>query len=70
MEAGDLLFSVVNVLRLVGINSEEALISSTNKFISRFSLMEELIENDNKDVLCLNQEILEKYWEKAKILLK
>lgn len=70
MEAGDLLFSVVNVLRLVGINSEEALISSTNKFIRRFSLMEELIENDNKDVLCLNQEILEKYWEKAKILLK
>ena len=70
MEAGDLLFSVVNVLRLIGINSEEALISSTNKFISRFVLMEELIEKDNKTIMCFDQENLEKYWEMAKILLK
>ena len=70
MEAGDLLFSVVNVLRLMGINSEEALNSSTNKFISRFVLMEELIEKDGKNIMCLDQENLEKYWEMAKILLK
>lgn len=70
MEAGDLLFSVVNILRLMGINSEEALNSSTNKFISRFVLMEELIEKDGKNIMCLDQENLEKYWEMAKILLK
>ncbi|MGO5359032.1 nucleoside triphosphate pyrophosphohydrolase [Anaerofustis sp. LCP19S3_F7] len=70
MEAGDLLFSVVNVLRLIGINSEEALNSSTNKFIRRFVLMEELIEKDNKNMMYFDQENLEKYWEMAKILLK
>ena len=70
MEAGDLLFSVVNTLRLLDINSEEALKASTNKFISRFSMMEKLIEGDNNDITGLKAEILEKYWEKAKLLLK
>lgn len=70
MEAGDLLFSVVNTLRILGINSEEALKASTNKFILRFSMMEKLIEGDNNDITGLKAEILEKYWEKAKLLLK
>ncbi|MCR2033486.1 nucleoside triphosphate pyrophosphohydrolase [Anaerofustis stercorihominis] len=70
MEAGDLLFSVVNTLRLLDINSEEALKASTNKFILRFSMMEKLIEVDNNDITGLKAEILEKYWEKAKLLLK
>lgn len=69
-EAGDLLFSVVNVLRLLDVDCEEALLASVNKFTKRFSMMEKLIEGDEKDILNLEQEILEKYWEKAKILLK
>jgi len=70
IEAGDLLFSIVNTLRLLDINSEEALKSAVNKFIQRFSVMEELIINDKYDITKLESEFLEKYWEKAKFLLK
>ena len=35
MEGGDLLFAVVNLLRLSGVDSETALLMSTEKFVSR-----------------------------------
>ena len=41
-ELGDLLFSVVNVARFFDIDPEHALRLSSNKFISRFSALEEL----------------------------
>lgn len=40
-ELGDLLFSAVNVARLSGIDPEEALHGTCNKFLDRFRLMEE-----------------------------
>ncbi len=40
-ELGDLLFAAVNVSRLLKLDPEEALAGATDKFISRFSRMEE-----------------------------
>lgn len=41
-ELGDLLFSAVNLSRFVDVDAEQALISSTDKFIRRFEEMERL----------------------------
>ena len=43
-ELGDLLFSVTNVARHLGIDSEYALTRSCDKFIKRFAAAEELAE--------------------------
>lgn len=41
-ELGDLLFSAVNISRFVDVDAEQALITSTDKFIRRFEQMEQL----------------------------
>ena len=65
-ELGDLLFSVVNVARLLGVDCEEALQRSNDKFISRFSCAENQIIKDGKDMKELSSEELDIYWQKAK----
>ena len=66
-ESGDLLFSVVNYLRKMGVNSEEALIHATDKFISRFEKMEKSIEEKGKKVEMCTLKELEKTWNFIKI---
>lgn len=65
-EIGDLLFSVVNVARLLGIDCEEALQYSTGKFVNRFSAAEEKIIADGYDMKELSLNKLDEYWEKVK----
>ncbi len=65
-EAGDVLFSAVNVCRLAGADSEQALAASTNKFAERFCKCEQLIIADGKDITELDELELNVYWEKAK----
>lgn len=67
-ELGDVLFSAVNVSRLCGIDSEEALSRSTDKFIDRFRKTEELTRFDGVDMRSLNIDQLDAYWRKAKEL--
>lgn len=67
-EIGDVLFSAVNVSRLCGIDSEEALSRSTDKFIDRFRKTEELTRFDGVDMRSLNIDQLDAYWRKAKEL--
>lgn len=62
-EAGDLLFAWVNVLRLMKINPEVALTRTNQKFISRFSFIEQNAGDDLKN-LTLKQ--LDGLWEDAK----
>lgn len=40
-EIGDLMFSVINLSRLLGVNAENALTNATEKFINRFEYVEE-----------------------------
>jgi tetrapyrrole methylase family protein/MazG family protein len=65
-EAGDVLFSAVNVCRLAGVDCEEALNMSTKKFSDRFVLCEQLIIADGKDITDLNELELNYYWHQAK----
>ena len=65
-EAGDLLFAVVNVARLLGLDSEQILHDATDKFITRFGRMESLAAEDGYDLTKLTLKEQDRYWELAK----
>ena len=65
-EIGDVLFSAVNVSRLCGFDSEEALSKASDKFTERFRRTEELTRFDGIDMRSLNIDELDVYWRKAK----
>lgn len=64
-ELGDLLFSIVNVSRLLKINPEEALRKMVNRFIERFKKME--LAAGEKGIASLSLEEMDILWEEAKI---
>lgn len=68
-ELGDLLFSVINVTRFLKVDAEQCLNNTTDRFINRFSMAEELAKNFNKDLSDLSNEELDELWEKAKKLI-
>lgn len=67
-ELGDLLFSVVNVARFLKVNPEEALNSTSVKFIRRFSEIERKAEASGKNLEEMSLEEMDKLWEGAKLL--
>lgn len=67
-EGGDLLFAVVNVLRLCGLDAEEALRAAISKFIKRFRIMEQHITNAGKVLANLSLEEMDNYWNISKNL--
>jgi tetrapyrrole methylase family protein/MazG family protein len=67
-ELGDLLFSVVNVARFLKVNPEEALNSTSVKFIRRFSEIERKAEASGKYLEEMSLEEMDKLWEGAKLL--
>lgn len=66
-ELGDLLFTISNMSRHLGINPEEALNETVDRFIRRFKTMEVLARRENGDQLAqLSPEKIEMLWEEAK----
>jgi len=65
-ELGDVLFSCVNLARKLGVNSEEALTKSCEKFISRFKKVEDLTRLAGIDMKSLSIYELDVYWDRAK----
>lgn len=65
-EFGDVLFSCVNIARFIDVDSEEALTASTDKFMSRFSLVEQMASEQGIDMKSSSIEELDKLWDKAK----
>ncbi len=65
-ELGDVLFSAVNVSRFVKVDAEKALYNACEKFISRFSKMERLANEENIKINETSLEALDELWEKAK----
>lgn len=66
-EAGDLLFSVVNYIRFLGIDAAYALQLTNKKFISRFQKMEELAQREfHKKIHNLNLEEMDELWNRIK----
>lgn len=68
-EMGDILFASVNLSRHLGVNPEQALRDSNRKFISRFNIVEQLLQEDGKQMEDCSVAELEAYWQKAKKLL-
>ncbi|UXP33314.1 nucleoside triphosphate pyrophosphohydrolase [Reichenbachiella agarivorans] len=67
-EFGDVLFSMVNYARFIGIDPEEALERTNKKFIKRFQYLEAESQKDGKQMGEMTLEEMDQYWERAKKL--
>ncbi len=65
-ELGDVLFSIINYARFVGLNPEEALERTNKKFIRRFQFMEGKMKEQNLNWDQMNLESLDVFWSQAK----
>ncbi|WP_338793533.1 nucleoside triphosphate pyrophosphohydrolase [Bernardetia sp. MNP-M8] len=65
-EFGDLLFSMINYARFLGINPENALEKTNRKFIGRFEFLETEAHKDGKKLEEMTLAEMENYWQKAK----
>lgn len=65
-EGGDLLFAVVNYLRMLDIDPETALNSTTNRFIKRFEYVERMARENDFDLCAKNIHLMEKYYQESK----
>jgi MazG family protein len=66
-EVGDLLFSVVNLARRLGIDPELALEGTNRKFEKRFGLMEKALNADGESLEGANLAEMDRLWEAAKL---
>ena len=66
LELGDLLFSVVNLSRHLGVDAEGALRAASNKFRSRFEIVEQLAAQRSIDLQSASLETLDQLWDIAK----
>lgn len=69
-EFGDVLFSLINYARFIGVNPENALDKTNLKFKGRFQTMESLMLAANKNISEMDLTEMDVYWEKAKELEK
>ena len=65
-EFGDVLFTAVSLARKLGVDAEESLTFATEKFISRFSRLEDAVIAEGKDVTTLSMAELDEIWDKIK----
>ena len=65
-EMGDILFAVVNVARMKGIEPEQALQKANDKFVRRFRYIEESIRAKGLEVGEVGLEEMDRLWEEAK----
>lgn len=67
-EFGDVLFSMINYARFLGINPEDALEKTNKKFIKRFQYLETESAKDGKQIGEMTLEEMDVYWNRAKII--
>lgn len=65
-ELGDLLFAVVNLARFLGLDPEEALALTNNKFKKRFSYIESKLQEAGRTFEQTDLQEMDKWWEEAK----
>ena len=65
-EFGDVLFSLVNVARKLGMNPEDALRGATGRFETRFRIMEQKAKAEGRELKDLPIGEMDQYWEAAK----
>ncbi len=69
-EAGDILFSLVNVLRFKKVDAEDALRKTIDKFTGRFQYIETKVNENGKKIDQMTLEDLDVLWEESKKFLK
>ena len=65
-EFGDVLFSLVNVARHLGIDSESALREANRRFSRRFRHIEDRVREEGRDMRDLSLEELDAHWNDGK----
>jgi len=65
-EFGDVLFSMINYARFIGVDPETALERTNKKFIKRFQYLESESKKDGKDLSNMTLEEMDVYWNAAK----
>jgi len=65
-EIGDLLLTITSLCRKTDVNAERALNDATDKFIARFSKVEDRVLSENKDIKSLSMNELDAIWEQIK----
>ena len=66
MELGDVLFSVVNVARKLGLDAETALRDAADKFVARFTRVQQLAAQQGMDLASCDLAQLDSLWDEAK----
>lgn len=66
-EMGDILFSIINVARLYGIDPENALEKTNNKFIYRFNYLERKAHACGKTLKDMTLAEMDEFWNLAKL---
>ena len=65
-EWGDLVFSVVNLARHLDIDAETTSHGAVEKFVGRFSRLEEKVQAEKKEIKALSMEQMDEIWDKVK----
>src|SRR5688572_30410715 len=66
-EIGDLFFSIINYARFVHVDPENALELTNKKFISRFTLMEEMAQANGKELSDMDLGEMDALWNTIKL---
>lgn len=69
-EYGDVLFSLVNYARFVGVNPENALERTNKKFIKRFQHIEQVARKQGKELSEMSLKEMEVLWVQSKKIFK
>ncbi len=69
-EFGDVLFSMINYARFIGVNPENALEKTNKKFINRFQFLEKAAKKEGKQLSDMSLVEMDVYWEKSKKFFK
>jgi len=65
-EFGDVLFSMINYARFIGVNPENALEKTNKKFINRFQFLEQEAKKEGRELSDMSLTEMDVYWEKSK----
>lgn len=68
-EYGDVLFSLVNLGRFLGVDAEVALHGANRKFACRFAAVEKSVREAGRDWAQCTLKELDAYWNEAKVLI-
>jgi XTP/dITP diphosphohydrolase len=69
-EFGDVLFSMINYARFIGVNPENALEKTNKKFIKRFKYLEAAAKKEGKELSDMSLIEMDVYWNESKKFFK